>query len=342
MHFGLVSGLSLLAAGLHPNSESASRIDVMLDGVRVTTHLQALSLVEVLPDLDADGDGIVTAAEVAAGASGIRDYVALHQVLGLPSGDSIPLTFVAVNWLEHDELNMSALGVEVVRFAPWSRIPDQLEYGMDFFFDTSPAHFEQLWVFFHDGLPTRGFLDSRAPTTTLVRPRSLRRTCATEGLRAGGQGALVLLMIGLLMAGDRRRRDGILFAGCAMTGAWAGVLGWTDVEPRILSLAMAMGATYLALDRYLQNDDRGRAVESVLFGLLAGTTASAFLDTAVPGAFGRDATLVFAAAALVPGFLVAALAHSFGVTGPRSTLVLAGLSGALFLCRTLGWFPHGL
>jgi hypothetical protein len=339
---GLTPCLALLLGCLHANSESVTRIDIGLAGVRMTTHLQALSLLEVLPSLDSNADGVVSQKEMTAHAQEIRNYVALHQSLGAPGGASLPLSILQVNWLEHDELEATALGIEIVRVAAWDDIPSELVYGMDFFFDTSPMHTERLLVFWHDGLPTAGLLDSQAPTHLLTRPASLRRICAIEGLRTGGLGALALLLTGLLMGSASRRRDGLLFAGFAVAGAWLSTSGWSIVEPRVLSLAMAMAATYLALDRFFATEERGRSVEAVLFGAMGGVTAEAYFSQAVPGAFGLAPTLIFACAAMVPGYLIAALLQSIDPKGRALVFGLALISGSLFLARTVGWLPHGL
>ncbi|MDA1266271.1 MAG: hypothetical protein O2816_14410, partial [Planctomycetota bacterium] len=75
-----ILGLLLLVipAAAHDDSVSFSRLEVGRDSLGVTLRLQALSIVEVLPWLDGDGDLLIDAAEAADRPEELGRYVLDH------------------------------------------------------------------------------------------------------------------------------------------------------------------------------------------------------------------------------------------------------------------------
>ena len=74
----MILPLVLLAALWHPDSLSETLIEVRGSEALLTMRLQVLSLLEVIPELDADGDEQVTTEEIQAKKSEILGYVLEH------------------------------------------------------------------------------------------------------------------------------------------------------------------------------------------------------------------------------------------------------------------------
>ena len=76
--------LSILVAALasigpaHPDSLSRSRLVVSGMEARLTLRFQAISLLEIFPELDLDGDGVLVSVELDAGRSPIESYLTQH------------------------------------------------------------------------------------------------------------------------------------------------------------------------------------------------------------------------------------------------------------------------
>jgi hypothetical protein len=63
----MLAPLALAACALaHPNSVSSSRLEVDGRELRLVLRCQARTLIESLAQVDADGDGLLTAAELEA------------------------------------------------------------------------------------------------------------------------------------------------------------------------------------------------------------------------------------------------------------------------------------
>ena len=83
---------SLLAPGLEPthaNSISVSRIEVTEDFIRHELEFQTLSVLEVLPGLDENLDGLLDNGELQRGRAPIRDYLDQHYRFALDGGEPI-------------------------------------------------------------------------------------------------------------------------------------------------------------------------------------------------------------------------------------------------------------
>lgn len=170
LFFGPWAVLALLAPGAptetglgssHPNSLSASRVDVRGARVALAIEVQVLSLAEVLPGFDEDLDGRVPAVRITEDAARIGEYVAAHYRIaasGDPSvltGEADPNAATRSPWaslvptgaasVREASLREGLFGeleqyvrVDLVYEAPSA--PRALGLEVDLFVDTSPEH----------------------------------------------------------------------------------------------------------------------------------------------------------------------------------------------------------
>ena len=158
---------------LHPDSLSSTRIEVTVTGILLTQRVQVLSLSEVIPDLDADADGRITAVEIERSRAPIFDYLSSHYRLfggtdrEFEGGELLTLTPVMLTLvdglMEERRRGFSAGAVDAVfRHEAGEPVTD-LMVETDMFLDTSPGHIDLLtieWV----GWGSESFgMDGRGP-----------------------------------------------------------------------------------------------------------------------------------------------------------------------------------
>jgi hypothetical protein len=145
----------------HPNSLSASRVDVRGTRVALAIEVQVLSLAEVLPGFDEDLDGRVPAPRITEDAARIGEYVAAHYRLAAASdaatlaGAGTATTPTGAPWtflvptgaagVREASLREGLFGeleqyvrIDLVYEAPTA--PRALGLEVDLFVDTSPEH----------------------------------------------------------------------------------------------------------------------------------------------------------------------------------------------------------
>ena len=71
--FALLSVAFLSSAGSHPESQSRTQIHVEGERATIELRFQALSLIEVVPELDTTQDGVLDAQEVDGAREVISD-----------------------------------------------------------------------------------------------------------------------------------------------------------------------------------------------------------------------------------------------------------------------------
>jgi hypothetical protein len=153
---GLPSGNSFS----HPNSLSASRVDVRGARVALALEVQVLSLAEVLPGFDEDLDGRVSAERIAEDAARIGAYVAEHYRLhaSFPASVAVGSGAQAVNvdmWTQLAPTGSAAVREAALREGLFGELEqyvrvdlvyeapstfDALSVEVDLFTDTSPEH----------------------------------------------------------------------------------------------------------------------------------------------------------------------------------------------------------
>jgi len=143
---GLLAALlvSSGAPGPHPMSRSSSRVDIEGEVVRWTLRVQPESVREVLPLLDANGDGVLQKVESEAGANQIAEYLALnfglrdHEEMvaewagdligiGVPIGTEEPgdSEWIEASWEFRAPAKVEGLGVRMELFKSTS--PDHID-----------------------------------------------------------------------------------------------------------------------------------------------------------------------------------------------------------------------
>ncbi|GJM22720.1 MAG: membrane protein [Planctomycetota bacterium] len=279
----------------HPGSLSSSRVRVVDDTADVTLRVQVLSLLEVLPALDANADGTVTPAEVAAHDAEIFGYVSDHYTLAVGSardhsgGEGLLAEYVSLTALRPDEVMAStgyrAGAVDVqLRYRHSAPIRDLL-LTCTLFFDTSPDHIDTAQIQWADGTPQHFGLNAREPTARVDREG---RGALLAYLRLGWEHILDgwdhLAFVALLVVSALSLR-GLLAVITAFTLAHsitlaAVVLQWIDVSgvAHMVEPAIALSIAYVAAENLLQRTaPRSRWYEAFVFGLVHGLGFAAYL-----------------------------------------------------------------
>ena len=227
--------LTALAATalLHPNS--ISRTELTVDGpvVTVRSTVQVLSLMEVLPGLDANGDEEVSAEELAAGESDVLAYFAEHYRLwtdtdrdgsggeeleAVPVGTGIRfgLTDGYIPYLK------GAVDCELIYSAPVrERDVGDLAMESTLFYATSPSHIDITTVVWPDGTLEYFGLEQASPR---ARADSVGRGALAVQVKRSSKhffGAWEHLLFFLALGLGARSVRGVLLAVVVYTAAHA-------------------------------------------------------------------------------------------------------------------------
>jgi len=157
----LVAPAEVRPGSSHPNSLSASRVDVRGARVALAIEVQVLSLAEVLPGFDEDLDGRVSTQRITEDAARIGEYVAAHYRLtaaadaaslgasaSATAPPTAPWTFLRPSGaavVRAASLREGLFGeleqyVRVDLFYELPAAPRALGLEVDLFVDTSPEH----------------------------------------------------------------------------------------------------------------------------------------------------------------------------------------------------------
>jgi hypothetical protein len=300
----LLLGLCLAA---HPNS--FSRTDVALGGgeLEVRQELQCLSLLEVLPALDGDADGFLSAREVRGGAADIAAYASAHYRLsdagrGAPLRPTVGTVAVELQAPARDAWFPTEEWVALV----WTvRAPGvrRIAIELDLFGATSPGHLDHVRVTWrgrrpvHDVLVADGARWECAPGPSLVREATARSARAWLGAP--------LAFVLALALGCARRRTLLRAAAVWLVASSAAIVAraheFVKLDERFVDLTAALSVAYLAADVLLHPRAHTRWVEALLFGVLHGVALGAlFAEHRVDGA-GPAPVLAFVAGSALGG-----------------------------------------
>ncbi len=283
---------------VHPDSMSRTRVVVEGSSVRVSMRLQSLSLIELMPRLDLDRDGVYSEAELGAGSDAIGSYLLGRWQLFVGAGDGAPLegrvTRLALapderespfdfQWMEAQFEFEAANDLET--FAIESRL----------FLEANPYHRDFVSVFWHDEPEVRALLRADQPRF-LFEPENVRRPGVFGFFaRLGfahileGYDHLAFLLM-LLVAAPRMRS--LLGVVTAFTVAHSITLGFAALDPegflgsipsRFVELAIALSIAYVACENLLRDKARVAWIEAFAFGLLHGLGFAGFLGDALAG-----------------------------------------------------------
>jgi hypothetical protein len=256
----------------HDNSVSFSRVVVEAERVNVSLRLQALSLLEVVPWADGDGDRLLAAAELEPLEAELGRYILEHYRLESAGTPLRPQRFPVLS----PDRSVPLVGEWVL--ATWSCTAaaplEDLSLEVDLFSVTSPGHLEFGVVSWNDTPLDPMTLGPGPDRWSFTAPGIL----GTVGL------ALVQVWLrpwawalGLLVAalacgwpGRRGARPAVLLLVCVPLGiAWVR-LGFPPPPRRPIELGALLAGAYLAADVYLLPRERRPWFELALFGILVG------------------------------------------------------------------------
>lgn len=291
--------LSLLAAavlaGAHPDSLSSTR--VVIDGreARVTQRFQALSLIEVLPTLDRDGDRVLSLQELAEGRGEIERYLlGAWRLWGVGEAGEVALAGALESLLPDDPATLGPFDLQRVEAELVFRGEQELgvlTLESRLFHETNPWHKDLVSVVFHGEDPVPHTFEGE-PARWTFEPAHVRRPgvfaqfvrLGIDHIRTGFDHQAFLLA---LLVCSRRLRTllGVVTAftlAHSLTLACAAV-GWIHVPARFVELAIALSIAYVACDNLLRREPRNPWFEAFFFGLLHGLGFAGFLADALVG-----------------------------------------------------------
>lgn len=290
-------GVALLTFA-HPNSLSSTRLRVDGRTIDVLMRCQVESLREVIPDLDADRDGLVSFPELEQGSPEILDYIANHYrvftgtdremeggelllACGLatnPTSDS-DRPFGPLQWGEYGDW------VDVhLEYTATTEIRD-LVVEIDLFFDTSPAHYDVTSIEWGEGQTSTLVLDQETPR---------RRSDPSVGgaltgfIRLGfdhilgGFDHLAFVFALVLASRSYKKLIGVVTAFTVAHSITLGAtaVGWFDFSEHsaLIEAGIALSIAYVAMEQLVfPRVDRSRWLEAFVFGLIHGLGFAGFL-----------------------------------------------------------------
>jgi HupE / UreJ protein len=303
----MIAGILLLlstallgsAGAVHPDSLSSSRIRVAGTEAHLTLRCQILSLLEVIPGLDANSDGEVTGAEVEAQHGAIAAYTGEHYRLfvgtnrDLEGGSRLrpgPCSVQHFPAGSDDGIGFREGAVEV---ACTYRAPDpilDLMVECDLFFVTSPAHIDLATIEWAKGS------ESFALNSSTPRGRSdpQGRGAFPVFLHLGwghilsGWDHLSFLLALILSARRLRTLVGLVTAFTLAHSLTLALVSLDIIQvsgfSNLIELTIALSIAYVAADHLLRPQlIRSRWIEAFVFGLVHGLGFAGFLQASLVG-----------------------------------------------------------
>jgi hypothetical protein len=290
----LLLGLTLLAAS-HSESQSSSRVTVAGASATVELRCQALSLFEVLPQLDADRDGLLTAAELDDARDQVTGYISQHYLLNA-AGSALSATVGVPQLVAPDRRTLFPEPQTVdlsMAFASPGPI-ESLVVEVTLFHDTSPDHRDLVRVDWNSEIPTAEILDRRRPRARWPLPARPRGPMGSAPPAARGAGRflrigvehilggwdhLAFLAALLLAARSFRSLFGVVTAftiSHSITLALAS-FAVVRVPGTTVEIAIALSIAYVGADNLLYPKARAKWPEAFLFGLIHGLGFASFI-----------------------------------------------------------------
>jgi len=294
------------AACRHPDSSSRSLLVLRADGYHLFMRLQVRSVLEVLPQADADGDEWLSPDELAAATPALRAYVDEHQRIRplAPEAAPWPRRLLAASVLEQgaDVFDWQQY-VDLEFRADWDSLPETLVVETELFVETSPAHQDHLALAWPDGRREEHVLWGGAP----------RLVVQAGGGAAASSDAAAEVLLGLhhilggwdhllyvltLLAASRRLSTlaGVLTAFTLAHSLTLGLSAFDLVRlpPRPVEVVIALSIAWSGAANLLLRRPRLLALEAFGFGLAHGLGfASAFGELLESSAHRLRALLCF-------------------------------------------------
>lgn len=301
----LFPALLLAAAlGLHPNSLSTSRVLVEGKDVTVTLRCQGLSLVEVVPSVDANGDGIYSAAEVAASEAELREYIAGHYRVS--SGEErLELKHYSAKLRAGDPTSL--FDAQLVDFTLGFEATEPLRevvLDVELFLLTSPDHrdlcqvqwYEREAIFAQFDADQRQWRGPPADPNAPAPGGSVLGSFFTLGVDhiLSGWDHLAFLAALFLSTRGLRALFGVVTAFTLAHSVTLAIASLTDIElpGRMIEIVIALSIAYVAADNLLRPAARARWPEAFVFGLVHGLGFAGFLGESLLAASSQTAGLI--------------------------------------------------
>jgi len=371
--------LLLATAGAHPESLSRTQIVVAGQRAEVELRFQALSLIEVRPELDRSRDGILDEEELAAARGEVQGYLLTAlRLSGVESGAERPLAGELISIVPEDPARLGALELQSVTAGLVFESPRPLEslvVESRLFHETNPWHKDFCSLSWNADEPVDHAFEG-ADTRWVFEPAHVRRPgvlatfvhlgvthiLGTLDHPLAGSDHLAFLLALLVASRRVRTLIGVVTAftlAHSLTLA-AAALGWVHVPSRFVELAIALSIAYVACDNLLRRTARNPWLEAFLFGLLHGLGFAGFLSDALTGEpliltalLGFNVgvelgQLAFVLACVLVVALVFRAHHrregAPGIVPDRArnvVSILVALCGFYWFFQRAGWLPSG-
>lgn len=299
----LLPCLTFLAiAGNHPESLSRTQIRVQGSSADVELRFQALSLIEVRPELDRSRDGVLDEQELTAARAEVEAYLlASLRLASLEQGRELALSGQLVSIAPEDPARLGAFELQNVSVRLGFESPRPLEILVlesRLFHETNPWHKDLCSLTWNADEPVLHAFEGQE-TRWVFEPAHVRRpgvlaTFVHLGIThilgtfdhpLAGSDHLAFLLA--LLVASRRIRSlvGVVtaFTVAHSLTLGAAALGWVHVPSRFVELAIALSIAYVACDNLLRRSARNPWFEAFFFGLLHGLGFAGFLAEALAG-----------------------------------------------------------
>lgn len=281
--------LALAAAPLHDESVSASFIEI--DGAVVThrLHFQGLSLIEVLPAVDGDGDGTVTQAELDASADDVgfyllRRYRFFHDA-GEEVGSGTPLAgeLLRLEAVDQERLGDFQMLRATLRWTAEAPLED-LATEVFVFHDQSKTHVDEAFFVWNERYEVPHYFFYTEPRRWIapdeIPPVPTLRDWAGDGAGAAVEawwvaGFLLALGLGATSAGGfvLALAVALLARACGLAVAETAVYD-PSAHRHLLELVALLALAYAAGNDLVYRGARALWIEAAGFGFAHGLTAS--------------------------------------------------------------------
>jgi hydrogenase/urease accessory protein HupE len=293
--FVSVAVLLLGSPAAHPDSLSTSRVRV--EGARATVELrfQSLSLIEVLPELERERDGMLDADELAAARPAIEEYLlGSFRLLAVDGEREEPLAGTLVALEPQDPASVGPLDLQRLDASLTFEAPRAIEVLVvesRLFHETNPWHKDYSSLSWNGAAPVPHLFEG-SDVRWRFEPAHVRRPSVLALFVRLGVGHILAgydhqaFLLALLVASRRvRTLIGVVTAftlAHSVTLA-AAALDWVNVPPRFVELAIALSIAYVACDNLLRREPRNPWLEAFFFGLLHGLGFAGFLADQLAG-----------------------------------------------------------
>lgn len=269
-------GMLLVCAGLTASSVRAhqvgiSRGDYVLQGD--TVHAEVIfarrELATLVPEIDTDGDGTVSDAEIPPARDRLRTLIEKGLAI-TGDGSPCPATFRDAMLVEGD-------GATLIATCRCGGVPAQISVSFGLLSDLGMGH-RHLAHLVAGGRVHDEVLMAKAPTLSVATGEAARQASRSAGslLGLGLERALtgpfeLLFLVGLLLPGGPFRalvRTALAFAAASIVTLLASVLTGRLLAPSVVGPAVGLSLVYVAIENFLVTGTARRTRLAIPFGAL--------------------------------------------------------------------------